>query len=64
MHKLNYTRCGDYYISDIRLPEETRSIGRWGRMHGDYIKENTQAVRSTSRPTPIPSGTRSREKLP
>ena len=40
MQELNYTRCGDYYIPDIRLPEETRPIGRWGRMHRDYIKEH------------------------
>ena len=37
MQELNYIRCGDYYIPDIRLPEETRPIGRWGRMHRDYI---------------------------
>ena len=40
MQELNYIRCGDYYIPDIRLPEEDRSIGRWGRMHRDYIKEH------------------------
>ena len=40
MLKLNYIRCGDYYIPDIRLPEKTRPIGRWGRMHRDYIKEH------------------------
>lgn len=40
MQELNYIRCGDYYIPDIRLPEENRPIGRWGRMHRDYIKEN------------------------
>ena len=40
MQELNYIRCGDYYIPDIRLPEETRPIGRWGRMHRDYIKEH------------------------
>lgn len=28
MQELNYIRCGDYYIPDIRLPEETRPIGR------------------------------------
>lgn len=39
MQELNYIRCGDYYIPDIRLPEENRPIGRWGRMHRDYIKE-------------------------
>ena len=40
MQELNYIRCGDYDIPDIRLPEETRPIGRWGRMHKDYIKEH------------------------
>ena len=40
MQELNYIRFGDYYIPDIRLPEETRPIGRWGRMHRDYIKEH------------------------
>ena len=40
MQELSYIRCGDYHIPDIRLPEENRPIGRWGRMHRDYIKEN------------------------
>ena len=40
MQELNYIRCGDYYIPDLRLPEETRPIGRWGRMHRDYLKKN------------------------
>ena len=40
MQELNYIRCGDYYIPDIRLQEENRPIGRWGRMHRDYLKKN------------------------
>lgn len=40
MQELNYIRCGDYYIPDIRLPEENRPIGRWGRIYRDYIKEH------------------------
>ncbi len=39
MFELNYIRCGDYYIPDIRLPEESRPIGKWGRMHRDYLME-------------------------
>ena len=39
MQELNQICFGDYYIPDIRLPEESRSIGRWGRMHRDYIEE-------------------------
>ena len=34
-----YIRSGDYFIPDLKLPEETRSIGKWGRMHRDYLKE-------------------------
>ena len=37
---ITYICCVDYYISNIRLPEENRMIGRWGRMHRDYLKEH------------------------
>ncbi len=40
MQELNYIRCGDYHIPDIRLPEETRPICRWGRLHRDYLEEH------------------------
>ncbi len=40
MQELNYIRCGDYYIPDIHLPEENRPIGRWGRMHREYLREH------------------------
>ena len=33
-------RSGDYFIPDLKLPEETRPIGKWGRMHQDYLKEH------------------------
>ena len=42
--ELNYNCCGDYYIPDIRLTEENRPIGRWGRMHRDYIKEHRPII--------------------
>ena len=37
---INYIRSGDYFIPDLKLPEETRSISKWGRMHRDYLKEH------------------------
>jgi len=37
---INYIRSGDYFIPDLKLPEETRPIGKWGRMHREYLKEN------------------------
>ena len=36
---LDYVLVGDYYIPDLQLPEESRPIGRWGRMHRDYLQE-------------------------
>lgn len=36
---IDYILVGDYYIPDLRLPEENRPIGRYGRMHRDYLKE-------------------------
>ena len=38
--KINYIRSGDYYIPDLKLPEETGPIGKWGRMHREYLKEH------------------------
>ena len=38
--KIHYIRVGDYYIPDLTLPEESRPIGRWGRMHRDYLREH------------------------
>ena len=37
---IEYIRCGDYYIPNLKLPEETQPIGKWGRMHRDYLKEH------------------------
>ena len=30
---ISYTLVEDYYIPDLKLLEESRPIGRWGRMH-------------------------------
>ena len=37
--EISYTLVGDYYIPNIALPEENRPIGKWGRMHRDYLRE-------------------------
>ena len=36
---MQYIRVGDYYIPDLELPQETRPIGKWGRMLRDYLRE-------------------------
>lgn len=37
--KMTYTRVGDYYIPSLKVDQEERSIGKWGRMHREYLKE-------------------------
>lgn len=37
---IDYIRCGDYYIPDLKLPEENRPISKWGRMHRDHLTEH------------------------
>ena len=37
---LDYVLVGDYYMPDLRLPEESRPIGQWGRMHQVYLQEH------------------------
>ena len=44
MEQITYIKTGDYYIPDLKLPEERRPIGRWGRMHRDYLKEYRPVV--------------------
>ena len=36
---INYVGSGDYFIPNLKLPEETRPIGKWGRLHRGYLKE-------------------------
>ena len=36
--EIAYVKCGDYYIPDLALPEKPRPIGKWGRMHREYLK--------------------------
>ena len=34
-----YELVGDYYIPVMELPDEERAIGKYGRMHREYLKE-------------------------
>ena len=36
---IQYIRSGDYRIPNLRLPDESRPIGKWGRLHRKYLKE-------------------------
>ena len=37
---IQYSLHGDYYLPALKLEQESRPIGRWGRMHRDYLKEH------------------------
>ena len=37
--KLEYIRNGDYYIPNLTIQREERSIGKWGRMHREFLRE-------------------------
>ena len=36
---IHYIRSGEYFIPDLTLTEESRPIGKWGRMYREYLKE-------------------------
>ena len=38
--KLEYIRNGDYYIPNLTIQKEERSIGKWGRIHREFLREH------------------------
>ena len=38
--KLEYIRNGDYYIPNLTIQKEERCIGKWGRMHREFLREH------------------------
>ena len=38
-NSIEYVMAGDYYIPDLKLTNEECPIGKYGRMHRDYLKE-------------------------
>ena len=41
-----YTRVGDYYLPNLKLPEEEKqaNIGVWGMRHKRFLKENNRVL--------------------
>ena len=41
-----YTRVGDYYLPNLKLPEEEKqaNIGVWGMRHKKFLKENHRVL--------------------
>lgn len=36
---MDYVLVGDYYIPELKLPEEKRTIGHYGRLHREYLRQ-------------------------
>ena len=44
---IEYVRHGDYYLPNLTVPDDkTYNIGKYGRMHAKFIKENYRAIYS------------------
>ena len=41
---IEYVCVGDYYIPDLKLPKEERPIGKYGRMHREYLREHNPVM--------------------
>ena len=38
--KLTYHRCGDYLLPALTIPDESVTLGKYGRMRKTYLKEH------------------------
>ena len=43
---IQYTLVGDYYVPTLKLPEEKRPIGKWGRMHREYLRITNMGLKA------------------
>lgn len=44
--ELTYTKVGDYYIPDLIVAEEKRTIGKYGRLRKTYLQEQRSMIYS------------------
>ena len=44
---IEYARDGDYYIPNLKAPEGKFNIGKYGRLHSIFIKENRPCLYSS-----------------
>ncbi len=43
---IEYAKCVDYYIPTLKTPKGTYNIGKYGRLHLIFIKENRPTIYS------------------
>ena len=42
--KIEYLRCGDYYIPALTVPNEHYSIGKYGMLRREYLRKHRQGI--------------------
>ena len=42
--KLTYHRCGDYLLPDLTIPDESVTLGKYGRIRKTYLKAHKPIV--------------------
>ena len=45
--EITYSKCGDVYIPDLKIEDYAMSIGKYGRMRKQYLKEQRSALYSS-----------------
>ena len=45
--KLTYHRCGDYLLPTLTIPDESVTLGKYGRMRKTYLKAHKPIVYNT-----------------
>lgn len=40
MDKITYSKHGDYLLPDLLMPENKYEIGRFGRQHGQFLRQH------------------------
>lgn len=45
MNEIAYRKCGDYFIPEIALSEQsTKPLGKYGRLRRTYLQEHRQTI--------------------
>ncbi len=56
--KLTYHRCGDYLLPALIIPDESVTLGTYGRMRKTYLKEHIRTTDSADETLNVRAGSR------
>ena len=45
--EITYSKCGDVYLPDLKIEDDAKTIGKYGRMRKRYLKEHRSALYSS-----------------